>query len=109
MTKKVRAWCYFKSTKPWRKKYNKKWQKQKKRYYDKTVTGLYHFWTMQEIDLMLNFKGTDTQLSKILGRSVMAIQIKRCNINTEVKPKKDIARKLRAIDRIAYGKKGRGK
>ena len=34
-------------------------------------------WTNSDIEMLLNFNGTDRQLSKIIGRSVQAIQVKR--------------------------------
>ena len=66
--------------KKWRKKHNNIWQIQKKRYYDKTVktsSNRYQRWTLEQIDIILNHKNTDTNMAKQIGKSVKAIQIKR--------------------------------
>lgn len=38
-------------------------------------------WTDEEIEIVLAHKSRDRDISKMLGRSVASIQIKRCRIN----------------------------
>ena len=51
----------------------------KLRYYGKTknARNRYQKWTEEETAMILAREHTDTELSKILGRSVMSIQVKR--------------------------------
>lgn len=54
-------------------------QRQKRRYYRKTMTGLpMPDWTKEEIIMVLKHEITDTEISAKIGRSVGAIQKKRC-------------------------------
>lgn len=43
----------------------------------------YRFWSIQELEMLLIFKGTDRELGKIISRSVQAIQLKRVKINKD--------------------------
>jgi len=54
---------------------------QKKRYYAKTqnAKNKYKRWKPSELQLVIEHKITDTQLSELLGRSVASIQIARGN------------------------------
>ena len=60
-------------------KFQKTKARQKKRYYKKTqsATKSGQPWTKEEVLLVTTFKGADTELAGILGRSVMAIQKQR--------------------------------
>lgn len=53
---------------------------ERKKYYDKTSFAPNHGnrWSNDEINMVLRHEMSDTELSKMLGRSVRAIQIMRC-------------------------------
>lgn len=73
----------YKHNKTWRLKHTTKRNIGRKRYYNRFPSpydGGRH-WTVLEIDLALSFEGTDRQLHIVLGRSVQAIQTKRCKLN----------------------------
>ena len=53
---------------------------QRKRYYAKTAGYTPHPWTLEEDKLVLEHSVTDTALSQIIGRSVSAIQHRRCRL-----------------------------
>lgn len=64
-----------------------KWRKtkrlQQKRYYDKhakVAINSRERYTEEEIEMILNHEISDVELSKKIGRSVKAIQIKRCKL-----------------------------
>ena len=69
--------------------YNKKWRIRhpdvryagKKRYYQKTQNARNGRkpYMKTEVHLILDHKVPDTELSYMIGRSVQAIQMKRCN------------------------------
>ncbi len=67
-----------------------KWRKtkklQQKRYYDKhrkyDVNSRERY-TEEEIEMILKHEISDVELSKCIGRSVKAIQIKRCKLKSE--------------------------
>lgn len=61
------------------KKYKAARKRQNKRYYDKTVCGR-HRWEHWHDDLVLEHSMTDSQLSKIIGHGVRAIQIRRSRL-----------------------------
>ena len=72
-----------------RKKYYKDMKKfvdtrnrQKTRYYGKTSRSenYYQKWTEKEITIIMKHECTDTEISKILGRSVASIQTMRSKI-----------------------------
>lgn len=75
----------YEHNKIWRNKYPEKWLAEKKKYYDKTSgpekNRNYRLWWSRKDDKALfHTKLTDTELHRILGRSVMAIQVRRCKI-----------------------------
>lgn len=75
----------YKDLDKWRDTKNK----QKKRYYKKTQNGCNSGkpWLKQELKLIMEHKKTDTELAIELGRSVAAIQRKRCKVKKEnIKP-----------------------
>lgn len=53
---------------------------ERRKYYDKTSYAPKHGerWSDDEIKMVLRHEVSDTELSKMLGRSVRAIQIMRC-------------------------------
>ena len=54
--------------------------KEKKRYYDKTIKtsfNKYQKWTIEQINIILKHKDTDSNIARQIGKSVKAIQIKR--------------------------------
>ena len=66
-------------------------RKEKQKYYSKTANAVNHRkrWSDEEIEIILKHEETDTCISKILGRSVKAIQVKRSkliNLEFEVLP-----------------------
>lgn len=66
------------------------WQKQKKRYYAKTravASRAYAKWSREERDLLLIHDIPDRELSKLLGRSMFAIQIQRHKLKNSTKGK----------------------
>ncbi len=69
----------YETNKKWRKKYPSKWHKGKLRYYQKSQgkQNSWKRWTYEEEKMVMDHSMTDTQLSDKLGKSVMAIQIKR--------------------------------
>ena len=74
---------HYQSNKRWRQKNPHLWQQQKSRNYDRGAqddrsSGLSY--TPQQDRLILNFKGTDRQLAKKMGRTVRAIQIRRSRL-----------------------------
>ena len=64
-------------------KYRKYRYNYNKRYYNKTAYAINHKmrWNDGEIEMVMERKYTDTQLAKILGRSVRAIQGMRFKVN----------------------------
>lgn len=72
--------------------YNKKWRRtesgkrhrydDRNRYYAKTrhLSKGRRRWTLEETEILLNFKGSDEELAYFLCRSVSAIQCRRCKI-----------------------------
>lgn len=65
----------------WRKACNR----QRKRYYRKTqnAENKGSRYTLKEIEMILDRKYSDLELSKLLGRSMQAIQGKRCRLRKE--------------------------
>lgn len=53
----------------------------KKKYYDKTATYSKIPWTLAEDAMVLEHSMTDAELSKRIGHSVMAIQIRRSRLS----------------------------
>lgn len=62
-------------------------KKQKRKYYAKTSNrkNSKKKWTQYEVELIMEHKQSDSELSETLGRSVRSIQIKRCRINKSAK------------------------
>lgn len=60
-------------------------REQKRRYYEKTQNSRNNGnkYTLEEIKMILDKNYSDTELSQMLGRSVKAIQVKRCKLNLE--------------------------
>lgn len=52
----------------------------RKTYYQKTQTGKRRYWTVEEMEMILEKKYSDMELAGILKRSVESIQIKRSRI-----------------------------
>ena len=70
----------------WRKKHPDDWKASKKRYYDKhsySPNG-WRRWTPEEIRMCLDHSISDVELSKRIGKSVRAIQVKRHNLKKEI-------------------------
>lgn len=59
--------------------------KQIKRYYSQRNfgDGKPHRWTEHEIDMIMKHEITDTEIARILHRSVKAIQVKRVKVKKE--------------------------
>jgi len=71
----------YRSNKKWRLAHTQKRNASRKRYYkqfQRNAIKKGKRWTYDEIDLILMSNDTDRKLQKELGRSVQAIQIKRC-------------------------------
>lgn len=77
--------------KKWRKSNPSVWRRQKQRYYDQHGQGRHNGqdWSDKEKQLVMspNSPG-DVILAKRLGRSVRAIQIKRCRLKKEIQASK---------------------
>lgn len=60
-------------------KFQKTKAKQKRRYYKKTESAPKRGkpWTKEDLELVIEHKISDTELSSLIGRSVMAIQKQR--------------------------------
>lgn len=73
---------YRKYGKEWRRRNPEKWNESKKRYYQQTQDADNHKerWTEEEIDLIIKHEVRDMELSKILKRSVKAIQVMRSKV-----------------------------
>lgn len=77
-----------KKVKEWKKANPGLWAAQKKKYYRKTAFALKHKepWEPEEDAVILKHwpttAMTDTEMSVLLGRSVNAIQIRRCNLKS---------------------------
>lgn len=69
----------YKNNKKWRKKHPKSFQRQKRRYYRQTAFAPngWEEWSTSETKLAVAHIVPDKELSKILGRSVGAIQMRR--------------------------------
>lgn len=72
-----------KAFREWRKSHTEQRNIYRKRNYNKTSYARNHRkpWTEEEDFLVFNSKLTDFELSKQIGRSVQAIQIRRCRLN----------------------------
>lgn len=70
----------YKHNKNWRHTHPEGWNAQKKAYYARAkgddVNGK-RKWTQEEIDLIMRHDISDRELTKTLGRSMQAIQVKR--------------------------------
>jgi hypothetical protein len=77
---------HYKRNREWRLSHPEGRNLDRKRYYNKSsyAKNYYRRWVWEEIQLILYSRLTDSKLSKILGRSVQSIQIKRCKYNKEV-------------------------
>jgi hypothetical protein len=76
----------YKSNKEWRKKYPVKWNAAKKRYYNQfeaNACNKYQIWTIGDIKKVENKDISDRNLSKQIGRTVKAIQMKRYYLKGE--------------------------
>lgn len=76
----------YKYNKTWRKNNPEKWAASQQRYYSRSIKNAcnsYQFWTNKDIDIILAKEHCDSVLSKIIGRSVKAIQTKRSNLLKE--------------------------
>lgn len=74
-------------------KKTEKYYQWKKSYYEKrreNTTNGRKKWLEQDINLLFEFKGTDSELSKVLNRSVQSIQVKRSKIIKAEDSKKDV-------------------
>lgn len=73
----------YKHNKAWRLSHTAKRNTERKRYYHKypsypDVAG--KRWSIEDADLILTSKKSDVPLRVVLGRSIQAIQIKRCRL-----------------------------
>lgn len=69
---------------PCEKKHRKDYNK---RYYARTSGSAHNSreqWTEKEIKMILAREVSDTELAKVLGRSVRAIQVQRCKLKKQV-------------------------
>jgi hypothetical protein len=75
--------------KRWRLNHPEARNAERRKYYSKSDNWCYNErseWTLFEIDTILHpHKPTDVELSKMLGRSIRAIQIKRCKLKAKEK------------------------
>lgn len=74
----------YKYNKTWRKKNNAIWQRGKKRYYKQFEKGAHNknqTYTIEEINMIMNKEYLDREISKKIGRSVKALQVKRARLN----------------------------
>ena len=69
----------YKNIEKWRETCHK----QRLKYYRKTAhaENKNKRWTAEEIEIVMNHEVSDHKISKIIGRSVEAIQLKRCKEN----------------------------
>ncbi len=76
----------YKHNKKWRLKNTDKRNAERKRYYNRFPSPYDggRRWTFLEADLAISFEGTDRELHVVLGRSIQAIQTKRCKLLKEV-------------------------
>lgn len=76
----------YKYNKIWRKNNPEKWAAIKQRYYSRSIKNAhnsYQPWSNQDINIILVKEHCDSVLSKIIGRSIKAIQVKRSNLLKE--------------------------
>ncbi len=68
--------------KTFKKRHSAKISEYNRKYYAKTANAANNGerWSSEEIEAVLAHKETDTELSKKIGRSVMAIQVKRSKL-----------------------------
>ena len=71
--------------KAWRKRNVSKRTEDRARYYGKHRYNIdsCRRWLKDENDLLFSYSGTDVMLAKLIGRSVEAIQVRRCFIKTK--------------------------
>lgn len=69
--------------KKWKLKNTDKVNEYKKKNYAQTQNAKYAFkrWTPKDIKMIMDREYTDRELSKILGRSMESIQVKRAKVN----------------------------
>ena len=74
------------ATKEWRAKHPERRNEQRRRYYRQfqNARNKGKKWTKDELDMILFFGFTDRELSRELGRSVGAIQVKRSKMFKEL-------------------------
>lgn len=61
-------------------KFRNTWNIQKRRYYAKTAVYPPNPWLPEHDKAVLEHSITDTELSKLIGHSVEAIQVRRCKL-----------------------------
>jgi len=75
---------YERYTKEWRKKNPQKWAAMKKKNYSKSRKNAINgnrLWKAEDVALITaEDRPTDAELSKLIGRSVQAIQVKRAKL-----------------------------
>ncbi len=73
----------YEINKKWRKNHPEIWGKGKQRYYNQFNNNnaqRREKWTAGDINLIIEKETSDRNLSKLLGRSVLAIQVKRSSL-----------------------------
>ncbi len=69
--------------KRWRKRFPEKRKEERNRYYNKTSTGnskSFQRWSQKDDIIVMTSSLTDPQIHSKIGRSVRAIQVRRCKI-----------------------------
>ena len=64
-------------------------RKQKQRYYEKTATHEPVPWTQEDLDLIVKHEKPDTELSRLTGQSVRAIQVKRSRLKNQSQKRRE--------------------
>ena len=85
----------YKHQKEWRLRHTKQRNAQRARYYLKHSIAFkgYIRWNQPECSMILDPSYSDVVLHLILGRSIQAIQSKRCALIKEVKPCQELLNK----------------
>ena len=73
----------YEINKDWRHSHPEKWREGVRRYYRKSqdAPNRKERWSKEDIKLVMEHKMPDSELSKLIGRSVQAIQVQRSRNN----------------------------
>ena len=83
----------YENNKRWRKEHPHRWLAGKRRYYRQFQENAHNKnqeWSIEDINIILERKISDRNISFLIGRSVGSIQCKRVRLKNEIKRKEEV-------------------